>query len=75
LGLGEEHCQVIARNKILKFSTDKTIIERRQLPNFPWTWKLIEGELNSQSAQDVIVQALEAHLRGKKPPGGGLYAA
>lgn len=63
--IGEEHYQVTARNKTLKFSTNKPIIERWQLPKFSWTWKLIEGELNSQSAYDAILQALEAHLRGK----------
>jgi len=32
------------------------------------------GELNSRSAQDAIIQALEAHLRGTKLPNGELYA-
>lgn len=74
-GLGEAHYQVIARNKTLKFSTNKFIVDRKGVPNFPWTRKLIEGQLNSQSAYDAIVLALEADLRGKKPPHGGLYAA
>ena len=67
-GIGEEDNLVTARNKTIKFSTNKPIIERRQLPNFPWTWKLIDGELNSQSAQSAIIEALDAHLRGKTPP-------
>ena len=43
-GIGEEHYKVIARNKELVFSTNKPIIERRDLKDFPWTWKLISVE-------------------------------
>jgi hypothetical protein len=68
-GLGEEHYKVIARNKTLVFSTNKPV-ERRDLKDFPWTWKLIAGELASRSAIDAITAALEAHLRGKPNPGG-----
>lgn len=69
-GIGEEHYKVMARNKTLVFSTNKPIIERRDLKDFPWTWKLIQGESNSKSAYDAIVECLEAHLRGKPNPGG-----
>jgi len=72
-GIGEEQYKIIARNRTLVLSTNKPIIERRGLKDFPWTWKLISGELQSKSAYEAIVEALEAHLRGKNKPGGGLY--
>jgi len=74
-GIGEEHYQVTARNKTLVFSTNKPIVERRGLKEFPWSWKLIKGELNSKSAQDAIIESLENHLKGKPNPGGNLYRA
>jgi len=74
-GIGEEQYKVIARNKTLVFSTNKPIIERRNLKDFPWTWQLVAGELQNQRAQEAIIEALEMHLRGKNKPGSGLYVA
>ena len=67
--IGEEQYKVIARNKTLVFSTNKPIVERRNLPDFPWTWKLVEGQLHNTHALEAITAALELHLRGTgKPP-------
>jgi hypothetical protein len=74
-GIGEKHYQVTARNKTLVFSTNKPIIERRGLKDFPWTWKLIKGDLQNQRAQEAIIEALENHIKGKPKPGGALYRA
>ncbi|HTL07535.1 MAG TPA: hypothetical protein VL307_04725 [Chitinophagaceae bacterium] len=62
-GIGEEHYKIIARNKTLLFSTNKPIVQRRGLENFPWTWTLIEGELRNQRALEAITAALEMKLR------------
>jgi hypothetical protein len=64
-GIGEEHYQVTARNKVLVFSTNKPIVERRGLKDFPWTWKLIKGELHSQRAQEAIIAAWKSVSKGK----------
>lgn len=64
-GIGEEQYKVMARNKTLVFSTNKPIVERRGLKDFPWKWKLVEGQLHNMYAREVIIKAMEAHLRGK----------
>lgn len=71
-GIGEEHYQVSGSNKTLVFSTNKPIIERRGLKDFPWTWRLIKGEIQNVRAQEAIIEALERVLRGKNRPGGNL---
>ncbi|MEO6316254.1 MAG: hypothetical protein ABIU63_14675 [Chitinophagaceae bacterium] len=67
-GIGEDQYKLTARNKSLVFSTNKPIIERRSLKDFPWTWKLIEGELYNKYALDAIIAALEQQLRGGGNP-------
>jgi len=71
-GIGEAHYQITASNKTLVFSTNKPIIDRRGLKDFPWTWKLIQGELHNARAHDAIIESLESYLRGKQRPGGEL---
>jgi hypothetical protein len=60
---GEEHYLVTAKNKTLVFSTNRPIIERRGLKDFPWTWKIISGQLHNSGAKEAIIKALERHLR------------
>lgn len=67
-GIGIEQFEITANNKKLKFETNRPMIERRGLKNFPWDWRLIEGELKSESARQAIIQALEQHLRGNNNP-------
>jgi len=71
--VGEEQYKVMARNKTLVFSTNKPIVERRGLNNFPWKWKLIEGQLHNMYAREMILKAMEAHLRGKPVQDGRSY--
>ncbi len=72
-GLTEDRFKVAARNKTLVFSTNRPIIDRRGLKDFPYTWKLVEGQLHNQSARNVIIKTIEAHLRGKPLPPSGFF--
>lgn len=69
MGIALDTWEVRARNKTLVLTNNRPVIEKARLNHFPWTWKLIKGELHNKALYDDIVQALEAHIKGKgKPP-------
>jgi len=69
IGIAADTWEVRAKNKTLVFENNRPVVDRARLRHFPWTWKLIKGELHNQSLQEDIIEALEAHIRGKgRPP-------
>ncbi len=64
-GIGVEHYELIYKTRRFVFESNRPVIERRGLKNFPYTWKLIEGTISHRSYQEDIIAELEKHLRGK----------
>ena len=69
IGMAADLWQVRAKNKTLIFENNRPRMDRAKLLDAPWTWKLVQGELDNITLQNEIVQAMESHIRSKgKPP-------